>query len=244
MIDEALAIPKVEEFLVLVQRLEDMWDPASNYVLTPLYKETRSAIDERVPLIKMIADQCDDTLIHPMERGLTGNFGYSAAVRSLTQLLGLLRTAGEREAILGSRGPGLSPARMHPWVWGAAAKLWEGDHHPQAVQTAASAIFDTRLPTKLGLQQGAKGTSPEEMVGKAFDENAPLLVIPGYTKGTRNWTNAYQGTKYLGLACAKLVRNLGTHNMTIAVDENVLLEELAMLSRFARIVDASALASG
>jgi hypothetical protein len=130
---------------------------------------------------------------------------------------------------------------MHAWIWAPAAPLWDGGHHPQAVQTAASSIFDANLPAKLGLQQGARGTKPEEMIGKAFDEVAPLLLIPGHTKGTQNWTNAYQGAKYLGLACSKLVRNLGTHNVTSPGDENELLEELAMLSRFARIIDASTL---
>ena len=55
-------------------------------------------------------------------------------------------------------------------------------------------------------------------------------------------TNTYQGAMHLGLACAKLVRNLGTHNVASPGDEAVLLEELAMLSRFARLVDSATLA--
>jgi hypothetical protein len=239
MINEELAIPKVEEFLVLVQTLETMWDPATNYVLTPLYKETNQAVDERLPLIKQIAEECDGTLISGLERGLRGSYGFSSAVSAVTQLLGLLRSAEESRSILSPPGPRLSAANMHPWVWGVAAKLWSDGHHPQAVQTAASSIFDANLPTKLGLQKGGQGTNPEAMVGKAFNETSPVLLIPGYIQGTQDWTNVYQGTKYLGLACAKLVRNLGTHNVTSQGDEDELLEELAMLSRFARIVDSS-----
>ncbi len=120
---------------------------------------------------------------------------------------------------------------MHPWIHGAAAQLWDDEHHRQAVSTAASFIFDTYLPEKVEMP---KGTSPEAMVGKAFSADPPFLNIPGFETPGHDRTNAYQGARDLGLACAKLVRNLATHNGAASRDENELLEELAMLSRFAQ----------
>ena len=83
------------------------------------------------------------------------------------------------------------------------------------------------------------GAQPEAMLGKAFSATPPFLNIPGFEDPGHDRTNAYQGAQNLGLACAKLVRNLTTHNGTAARDEKELIEELAMLSRFARIVDSS-----
>jgi hypothetical protein len=125
---------------------------------------------------------------------------------------------------------------MHPWVWGAVSQLWDDGHHREAVSKAASSIFDVYLPAKV---QMPKGTQPDAMLGKAFSGTPPFLNIPGCSTPGQDRTNAYEGSQNLGLACAKLVRNLATHNVTAPGDEDVLLEELAMLSRFARIIDSS-----
>jgi hypothetical protein len=235
MIDEEMAIPIVESFESKVTVLDAMWDPAGIYLDTPQYVSLKKEIDGSLSTIKIIAHECDlSGLADKIDGGLNGGWGYSTAVSAANELLGHLRSAETVVALRSPKGPKLAAASMHRWIWGPAAQLWDDGHHTQAVTTAASALFDGHLPAKLGLP---KGTKPEELVGKAFDDASPLLTIPGYTKGTPDWTNAYQGAKFLGLSCAKLVRNLGTHNVTAGADENVLLEELAMLSRFARLVD-------
>ena len=123
---------------------------------------------------------------------------------------------------------------MGPWH---TAKLWDDGHHEEALAAAGSAVFDVYLPAKVEMPKGSK---PDAMIGKAFGgAGSPFLEIPGFEEAGQDRTNAYQGTQHLGLACAKLVRNLATHNVTVKRDENEILEELAMLSRFARIVVAS-----
>jgi len=115
--------------------------------------------------------------------------------------------------------------------------LWDDGHHKEAVSKAASAIFDVHLPSKVQLP---KGSQPDAMIGKAFGSTtSPFLNVPGFSTPGQGRTNAYEGAQHLGLACAKLVRNLGIHNVTVPGEEDALLEELAMLSRFARIVDSS-----
>ena len=178
-VNEDLAIPKVRQFWDLVVALDDLYAASGDYLDTGYYKTTKAQVDLRVPLIKSIAEASDPTIPERIEDGLRGHYGYSRAVTAVTELLGILEGAEERAAIFSPKGPKLSAASMHPWVWGVAASLWGGGPHPQAVQTAASSIFDANLPTKLGLPKGAKGTKPEEMVAKAFDENAPILTIPG-----------------------------------------------------------------
>jgi hypothetical protein len=166
-----------------------------------------------------------------------GGYGMTALIGPVGRLVALVSRWEELQEKLGPVGPLLAASQMHPWVWDAASHLWDDGHVPQAVSTAASTIFDSYLPTKLGIVPGT--FSVEKMIADAFDENDPQLLIPGFVKGNQNWTNAYQGARNLGLACAKMVRNLGTHNVTNPGPQEVALEELAMLSRFARLIDSS-----
>jgi hypothetical protein len=234
-VDEALAIPKVQGLIVLLQEAEG-WASQIGRTHSPLYRKLKADISQSLPLVLAIAREYDDDLADRINHGVNFGSGNMAAVNAANELLGILLSADEREAILAPKGPKLAAEQMHKWVWGAAAHLWGDGYHLQAVQSAASEIFDVRLPAKLSMP---KGTSPEELVGKAFDDKAPLLTISGFAAGTKDWTNVYQGAKFLGLACIKLVRNLATHRGSASPTEDVLLEELAMLSRFARLVDES-----
>jgi Protein of unknown function (Hypoth_ymh) len=169
---------------------------------------------------------------------VSGIFWAELRLRSerAKKLVAILEKQEEWDELLGPSGPQLAGSEMHPWVWGAAGQLWDDGHQLQAVQTAASHLFDVYLPKKLGVP---KGTDPEKMVADAFSESAPKLMFGGLTPGSRDWTNTYRGAANLGRACSKLVRNLRTH--ATPGDEPVLLEELAMLSRFARLVDEGTL---
>ena len=236
MVDEALALHEVREFRGRVQTADGMWDAHDYYLNNPAYKQIVEEIHKQLPMIKGIAREFEPDLADRIDRGINYGTGYGSAAAATNELLGIIETADRRAAIFGVKGPKLAAANVHPWVWGVAAHLWDDGHHREAVSKAASAIFDVYLPAKV---QMPKGTQPDAMIGKAFSGAAPFLEIPGFSTPGQDRTNAYEGTRYLGLACAKLVRNLGTHNVTAAGDEDELLEELAMLSRFARIVDSS-----
>lgn len=215
-----------------------MWDAYDSYLDDPAHKSLVDVIHKQLPLIRDIAREYDEELAERINHGINYGSGYGAALAATNELVGTLESADRRAAIFGIKGPKLALSSMHPWVHGAAAQLWDDEHHRQAVTTAASFIFDTYLPEKV---QMPKGTSPEAMVGKAFSADPPFLNILGFETPGHDRTNAYQGARDLGLACAKLVRNLATHNGATPRDENELLEELAMLSRFARLVDSSTL---
>ncbi len=127
----------------------------------------------------------------------------------------------------------LAAARMHPWVWDIAAERWGDGRHRDAIQAAATAIFDLHLPLKLV----ETGWEPERMVAAFRPENSPgekRLRLDGFPDPD-DWRNAHRGAQDLGLAYVKLVRNIRTHNIA-EPEESVALEELAMLSRFARLV--------
>jgi hypothetical protein len=178
MVDEAAAIPVVQQFLEIVKRLDEMSDPYRNYLDTPAYRATKDAINRSLPPIKALIDATDPSLKTPLLRGLSGSFGYSWAVSAVTQLLGSLESAETTAALVGPRGPSLSASKMHPWVWDVVGRLWDGGHRREAVSKAASAIFDVHLPNKV---QMPKGTKPEQMIGKAFSATPPFLEIPGFS---------------------------------------------------------------
>jgi hypothetical protein len=144
-----------------------------------------------------------------------------------------------REEVFGPLGPQLSAEQLHPWVWEAAVRLWDGGHRRAAVQQAASAIFDGFFPAKLGLIKGAKGTDPRALSG-AFNPSpgSPRLRFPDLVEGTQDWTNAHEGAMYLGFACAQALRNIATHG-TEEIDEDVALESLAALSLLSRWIEAA-----
>jgi hypothetical protein len=236
MVDEGLAIHEVREFAARVETADGMWHPLKLHYDDPNYKRLAEEIHKQLPLIKDIAREFDPKLETRIDHGVNYGSGFGAALSATNELLGFLETADRRAAILGVKGPRLALSSMHLWVHGAAAQLWDDGHHREAVTTAASAIFNTYLPAKVEMP---KGTQPDAMLGKAFKGESPFLNNPGFETPGQDRTNAYEGAQNLDLACAKLVRNLATHNGTAPRDENELLEELAMLSRFARIIDSS-----
>jgi hypothetical protein len=236
MVDEALALHEVREFRARVQAADGMWDVHSHYLNSPTYKQLVEEIHKQLAMIKDIAREFEPELADRIDQGVNYGSGYASARAAADELIGILESAGKRGAIFEVKGPRLALSSMHPWVHGAAAQLWDDEYHREAVTAAASAIFDTYLPAKV---QMPKGTQPDAMLGKAFKGESPFLNIPEFEAPGHDRTNAYEGAQNLGLACAKLVRNLATHNGTALREENELLEELAMLSRFARIVDSS-----
>jgi len=236
-VDEALALAELQDFAAKLKRAGELWSPfGGSPASDAMYDAVRAEIHKSLQLVKEIASEYDKELAGRIDHGVNYGSGHVAAIAATNELIGILESAEKRAAILGTQGPKLAAANMHPWVWGAAAQLWDDGHHREAVSKAASAIFDVYLPDKV---QMSKGTKAEAMIGQAFSGATPFLNIPGFATPGQDRTNAYDGASNLGLACSKLVRNLATHNVTAPGDEDELLEELAMLSRFARIVDSS-----
>ena len=196
--------------------------------------ELEDEITRNLPVIEAIASEEDDRLVHPLRTRtqVPGAWPYIACERAVAELLGILENESRIAEIVGPSGPALSASRMHHWVWDHASALWDDGHRRAAVQAAATAIFDSYLPGKLGVV----GWEPERLAStfKPAEQSGELrLRIGGFTDPD-DWRSAHRGAHYLGLACASLVRNIRTHNIA-EPEENVGLEELAMLSRFAHL---------
>ena len=246
-LDYAMAIEAVETYVDTIETMQAIRraDLSDNYFRNPRYIELDRIVIGETPLIEKIALQVDDRLALGIRATNSGAypFNYKRRLEAAIELLARLRGREREEQILGETGPKMAAAKMHPWVWDHAAGLWDDGHPRAAVQQAATAIFDSHLPAKLGVVKGGRGSDPQALVGafksEAPTEATPRLRLPGFIEGTQDWTNAHEGAQHLGLACTKLVRNLGTHSVDEPEDQEA-LEELAMLSRFAHLCDDAA----
>jgi len=217
----------------------DVLDQATPYAQDhPQAPQVRSSISRRLNLVITIADEVK---LHDIDRlrKWNGAYGHSQQLAACDELIGLLGGQERFDQVMGVQGPKLAAASMHPWVWNAAAQLWEDGHRRAAVQQAASAIFDGYVPAALGVPKGDSSSDPSSAFSdKSPAPNSPRFHLPGFTEGTADWSNAHEGAKFLGMACQKYVRNLSTHSPG-EIDEDEALEQLAMLSLFARLVNSA-----
>lgn len=198
----------------------------------PTFKAAETEINKQIATVERIAAEFEVGLAHRIR--LKSNYGWEHydKVDACEELLARLNSLEEDEAIFGIKGPLLSAVLMHPWVWGVASSLWSDGYRREAVQAAATAIFDSHLPSKLGV---AKGTQPRDLLN-AFSTDPPTATqprfrLPGQLPGDKNWTSAHDGAKFLGFACSAGIRNLTTHSID-QPDEQIALEALAALSLF------------
>jgi hypothetical protein len=202
--------------------------------------EARQPINARLPLIEEIAGQIDSRL--PVRIRTWNNERSGDDRNAIEELAGILRGRQRRDEVMGAAGPKLAANRMHPWVWEAAARLWEGGNRRAAVQQAAAAVFDGHLPALLRLAKGAM--QPLDMVNMALADTPSSgrvhLQLPG-DMTSLDYRNLLKGSRHLGQSCCEMVRNLYAHDPAITgePDEVEALEALAMLSMFARVVTSA-----
>ena len=234
-----LALKKVEAFEDLCEksiRLRDTYP--RDWFDNPQWKAVDAEIDRALSQIEAIAQEVDPRLAKKL-RSVDPVITHQNKRDASRELWGAINTMGETADILGPQGPKLAAQDLHPWVWNAAAALWSDGHRRAAVQAAATALFDTYAPAKLGLQRDTRGGA--DLMGKAFSKDppgpgAPRLRFTAITLGTPEWNSAHEGAMKLGQGAAQAIRNLTTHDLS-EPDEQEALEMLAVLSYVARLVD-------
>lgn len=191
----------------------------------------------RLDLVHSIALQVDLIDADGIRLRNTRGWPWAGSHETAQTLLGALQFQARKQAILGVAGPQLAAARLHAWVWDAAAQLWDDGHRRAAVQKAAASI-DVQLQAKLGRYD----TSGKALVSEAFTLGAPAAGRPRLRFQLREpddseaYKSAHEGAMYFGMGCFLAIRNPATHDPT-ELDEQVALERLAALSVLARWID-------
>ena len=231
----------VDEARKLVQSVDDCNRIAerdtSGWYFSHTYGAARDRLLTQLPVAVRIARSIGETgLAELLRNSIDGQFAQKDLVPPSRELLTLLERQAEMDERLAPLGPTVSAANLHPWVWGVAASLWDDGYRREAVQAAATAVFDSHLRAKLGLLKAR----PQELAGAFATSDptpgSPRLRLPGFSNGTDDWNSAHDGAAALGRACAMAIRNLSTHSVE-QPDEQVALEALAALSLFARWAD-------
>jgi hypothetical protein len=234
-LNDAAAICEVDSFVAAIANYNrSLDDTPYGGGLPPNLDALKAAVVDNLDLMMEIAVE---TKLHDPERLRTWDQGHAQATVAANELLGKLRGRARREEVMGDTGPSLAASKMHPWVWQPAVTQWDAGHRRDAVHRASVSVFDTELPSKVN--RGNMKTL--DLVGHVFNVSDPgpgevRLRIPGYSKGTPEWTDAHKGARDIGLGCVAAIRNITTHSLDEPTQQ-VALEALAVLSFFARRVD-------
>ncbi len=118
MINEELAIPKVESFSSC-WRPWTPWAERASSDAAGGFEQIRKEVDGSLPLIKQIANDCDPELAERIDCGLNAGWGIQVTKSATAELLGYLKKDAEaRKEIFTPTGPKLAMSNMHPWVQG------------------------------------------------------------------------------------------------------------------------------
>lgn len=230
---------KVDEFIVFCERAQWIQGNAGpGFGATDEWQHLELLLVERLPLIEKIAMETDPRLA-VLLRKPSASAKYYFKLQAARELRGALLSQEEAAEILAPQGPVLMASRLHPWVWDHATALWSDGYRRAALQAAATALFDSHIPAKLGRERDVKGG--KDLMGQAFsvkvaEPGAPRLRFKDIPAGSAEWTSAHEGAMHLGQGCAQAIRNPSTHDLS-EPEEQEALEMLAALSLVARLVD-------
>jgi hypothetical protein len=237
--DYQRAVPKIDIYIKLCEHSIAL-QKAGGLNKVMYWDGVVRGIDEGLPMMERFAQEVDPRLAVQLRApDEYPAWLHQNKLHACHELRGVIFHQQEIADIVGPQGPQLAASQLHPWVWDHAAKLWSDGHRRAAVQAAATALFDTYIPTKLHRERDIKGGA--DLVGRAFsikppEPGAPRLRFMDIPEGTSEWISTHEGAMKLGQGAAQAIRNLVTHGLA-EPDEQEALEMLAVLSYVARLVD-------
>ena len=230
--DPEAALERVREFIRLVDAdSRDQEQERARSSLPRLY--------QMQPLMEAIAREIDpDNAPLLSKKSSFNEWPIRATEEEIVRLVGILEDREHYRRIFGPAGPTLAANRLHPWVWEAAASLWDGGHYDSAVHAAAKAVERQTQVSISRLDLDGKA-----LYGQAFSTKDPSpgekrLRFPDInrTEEPKRWTSAHEGAQNLGMGCAQGIRNPQAHPSPDLTEQEA-LEQLAALSVLARWVD-------
>jgi len=164
------------------------------------------------------------------ERGYTYTFDHVR--EAALEALGIVRARDDFQKYLTTPAPKLAADGFHPWVWLAAASLWDTGHYRAAVQAAATSV-DIHLQALVGRRDvTGTGLAREALGAEAPGPSKPRLRVPG-DRNAKSWKSRQAGLRDFAAGCFEAVRNPAAHELE-ELEEAEALEQLAALSLLAR----------
>ena len=232
--DPEAALEKLREFRGLL-----VTDERALLASGPLSAQV--ARSELQPLIERIARELDTDGAEELGgrwNNLQQRWNLTGAIHATDRLIGILKRREDYQQLFGPVGPTLAASQLHPWVWAAAADLWDDGYHEQAVEEAFKRV-ERRTQRKVG----RRDLSGKKLYANAFSLNDPTADMPRLRfpdikqdEQPDDWTSAHEGAMHLGMGCAQGIRNRRAHASDDITAQEA-LAQLAALSVLARWVD-------
>jgi hypothetical protein len=229
----------MRERLLLFLEFCETWDkdhPSDR--TTERQKAAEVAVTKMAPTVAKILDALQpglgDTLTRAQYIG-----GMSDNKHAALTGLGILDDFDLVAANLAPDAPSLVADRFHPYVWLAAAAIWDTGEYRVAVEQAC-----VSLSTHIASQAGSHLTE-RELVNMVFSDaeptdKQPRLHLPG-DKRSKTWKSRQSGLHLLAQGAFAGIRNVSTHSSGDWSEQSA-LEHLAVLSLVARWTDETTLA--
>lgn len=230
----AAALNRLDKFAELSDhQVGRSWSPGREIQINVVEDELRSALVVAVAVAEATRPDLAAAMVKVPE---AYDHGWRQCRAALVDLLSYITQREQIEAIVGAAGPKLSATSLHPLVWESAARLWDNGHHPQAVQTASQALEGV-LQGKIGKLDVVGAALGEAFSPDDPTEKWPRLRLPGFEPGSKAWKTAHEGAGALVRAAFQYVRNLSSHPGGPNLTDEEALEQLAVLSMAARLVE-------
>jgi uncharacterized protein (TIGR02391 family) len=249
--DREWAVKQLGEFRHLIDELK-FFDSECHYVgddddIQISEASYQDVIDRLVllePTMRDLIEAARPGLSDYEEPAAAGYSGYSNIhywldiVRDrVLKATGIHLLAAEAREKMRPDSPDLVADQLHPWVWKAAAPLWEAGSRQEAVHAAARSV-NARLQQKLGRHDKADA----KLCREAFSLNDPTADQPRLrfagNRSSETWRSRQQGALDFSAGCFEAIRNPAAHVYELDIPEQVAMEQLGALSLLARWIDA------
>jgi hypothetical protein len=195
----------------------------------------REELRQLEPTIKQIL-----TVLNPkLDFDFEALAGEQDARNAVDRALGILRDREEWAEMLAPDAPSLPADQFHPWIWNAAASLWEAKHYRQAVQAAATAL-NAHTQNKLNRRDLSDTKLMQAIFSAAPKPGQPCLTVETTGMSGETANGMQTGVLQFAVGCFQAIRNPATHEAGPDWDSQIALEYLAALSVLARWIDKAA----
>ena len=158
-----------------------------------------------------------------------------SAAAVVSAAVGAIEDEQEVIRIIGPSGPRLAAGELHPTVWTAAARLWDGGNRSTAVQRGATAVVELVRD-----MTGVLDLHDSDLFNQSFSDNDPTpdrprLRWPGDERD-QTVKSMRSGLRSLAVGLLQTVRNPATHS-TNEIPQDEALEKLAAFSLLTRMIE-------
>jgi hypothetical protein len=140
-IDEAIG--GLDEFDAAYIKVENVEGAVFDQYWAESLAVEQSMVLPRLELARQIAERAGANALEvaaPPDKSMWVSHPYESNRNALVVLRTRLAEQERMAAVLGDAGPQLSTSSLHPAIWEAAARLFDGEHYRQAVQNAGQAL--------------------------------------------------------------------------------------------------------